>query len=430
MFTSVIGTLTSLLPKYFIFGAYVPVLIFGFINFTLTFFYAAWFRNAIGYALKTWPGLTVAVAFVATVVVAYVVSAINDFPREFLEGRHLWPRGLAKGLRARQRRRRKKLVRKYRYARDARFVLARRVAEWQQSLRLAGIRGSNAHRGRVAFDPRNDPAAQAIKALPFIIKPRHLEETTSRIETAVAAMKCALWNNDRTVDASLDSARVWLEQYVDTALNVASQAEFKTATKLYWSFGAGPVKPTRMGNVAAAIQSYAVGRYKIDLTIFLSRLQAVLIRSGDKGYPIVLDAKAQLDFLVACCCFSGLTAVIWLIAFAAEGTDWISYIGLAIVGPLVTRALYYLTAESYLSYAECLRACLDINRFSLLRATDIELPGSLREERALWSTLSRLTFSGGGEIELSYRHGLASAAAAAPASDTSSSAATPRRDGG
>lgn len=32
MFTSVIGSLTSLLPKYFIFGSYVPVLIFSFVK--------------------------------------------------------------------------------------------------------------------------------------------------------------------------------------------------------------------------------------------------------------------------------------------------------------------------------------------------------------------------------------------------------------
>src|ERR1700761_8672465 len=89
MFSNIIGTLTSLLPKNFIFSAYVPTLIFGFINLALLYVNVAAFRAWAQPQLVTPLSLTTAVLFVASVVFAYVLTTINDFLREVLEGKFI-----------------------------------------------------------------------------------------------------------------------------------------------------------------------------------------------------------------------------------------------------------------------------------------------------------------------------------------------------
>jgi len=136
MFTSVIGTLTSLLPKYFIFGSYVPVLIFSFVNLAMVYLFSAWTRFEIEFWFGKSPTLSIAVAFVFTVVVAYVVSAINDFLREFLEGRYLPFKAV---FRFGQKRRRDELGERYAKARRQRFELAQLAHHWAQQLRDAAV---------------------------------------------------------------------------------------------------------------------------------------------------------------------------------------------------------------------------------------------------------------------------------------------------
>jgi hypothetical protein len=159
-----------------------------------------------------------------------------------------------------------------------------------------------------------------------------------------------------------------------------------------------------MGNIAAAIHAYSIGRYKMELTVFFSRLQTVLVKMEDKGYPLVLDAKAQLDFLVACCWFSGITTAVWGILLLGFGGSPPAFLIVASTGFLLTVGFYLSASANYLAYGEVVRAVIDVNRFKLLTELDIRLPDSLREERNLWSTMSGLAFSGGDSIELSYEH--------------------------
>jgi hypothetical protein len=140
----------------------------------------------------------------------------------------------------------------------------------------------------------------------------------------------------------------------------------------------------------------------MDLSIFFTRLQTHLVKVEDKAYPIVLDAKTQLDFLVVCCWFSGASTLLWYLALIAQGGSLETYFAVAILGPLSTVSFYYLAAENYISYAEVVRACVDINRFSLLHALAIPTPKSNREERRVWSALSRATLSHQEGLEMSY----------------------------
>jgi hypothetical protein len=405
MFTGVIGALTSLLPKYFIFGSYVPVLIFSFINAGLTYLLSAWGRHAVDFTLATNTPLTITIAFVATVVLAYVLSSIDDFLREFLEGYYerFLPAFFTGAFRENERRRRDELEVKYRTARRQRFMLERNITAWQEQLRQAAIDGATNHPTSTGYDPENDCAATTLRTLRERRRKSEAIDFGS-VKAAVDAMDAALRTFNSAASVALASDHRDLLVVIDAILSIATETEYENSAMLAAFFGTGSLKTTRMGNIAAAMQSYAVGRYGMDLTIFFTRLQAVLVKSDDKGLPIVLDAKAQLDFLVACCWFSGATTFVWFLILVAQGGSSATYFVVAGAGPVLTVAFYYLACENYIKYAEAVKACVDINRFGLLRAIDVPLPVSARVERRIWSALSRATLSRQEGDEMSYEH--------------------------
>ena len=410
MFTSVIGALTSLLPKYFIFGSYVPVLIFSFVNLGMVYVFSAWSRSGIEFWLGKSASLTLAVAFVATVAVAYVLAAINDSLREFLEGKHIWPPGLERAMCDEQRRYRGKLEARYATARRQRHLLTgtieRRERELRDALpRAAGAPLPSAGKSDSLVELRALVAAGALgKNLRTALPGAAFKKLLLVIETAFTAVIATIGAHHAPLPDDVEADRSDLLLLVGAIHNSLSQAEHETGTELFMRFGNDPVLPTRMGNIAAAIHAYSIGRYKMELTVFFSRLQTILVRKADKGYPVVLDAKAQLDFLVACCWLSALTAAIWTTGLSIWGGSPGAYIAVACVGLAVTSAFYLGAAQNYLSYAEVVRASIDVNRFTLLRELDVRLPNSLREERMLWATMNQLAFSGGDSVEFSYEH--------------------------
>lgn len=421
MFTSVLGALTSALPKYFIWGAYVPVLIFSFLNTGLVYLLSS---SARGWLQKQLAGssspLTIATAFVFTVAVAYLVSAVNDFLRELLEGRYLlWP--LWPLFSALEQQRRYGMQTDYLSAVQRRYELRLRMPTWQRWLLDAandGVRqypqvpprledglGPDAvHRTSPAterYDPEQSHAARELGRLRRAVgNPTAIE--MRQIDDAVRAMARALATHNKLVDTALARDHKELLLILDTIDNTATAREFDATLALNMAFSGDMPAATRMGNVADAMHGYTMKRYGIDLNVLMSRLQTVLQSSG-KGYEILLDAKTQLDFLIACCCFSGLTTAVWAIVLLTLGGSPSVYTSIAVLGPLVTVLFYRVAVESYLAYSVSVRACVDVNRFALLRALELPLPITLNAELRLWRTLSESAVSG-ATAELSYEH--------------------------
>jgi hypothetical protein len=431
MFTSVIGTLTSLLPRTFIFGSYVPVLIFSFVNLVAVYLFSAWSRSGIEFWLAKSPALAIGVAFVGTVAIAYVASAINDFMREFLEGRHVGLAFVARALCDEQKERRIDLGNRYATARRRRFRLSDVIERCERKVREASAQsGKPGHLGRAW------PGDELLEQLRAIVREgafskiraqevdddKQRRKETQRTDSSTIGADPAFDEMLHTIrfvarrmareiavrrkplPAKIESDRRDLLLLMGAIRDSANQAEFEAGAELFTRFGNDPPKPTRMGNVAAAIQAYTIGRYKMEMTVFFSRLQTVLVKNDDKAYGLVLDAKAQLDFLVACCWFSGVTTLVWSFLLASFGNEYGPFLGVAVVGTAATVALYFLACQNYLSYGEVVRACIDVNRFALLNQLAIRQPSSLREERMLWSTMSHLAFSGSDSFELSYEH--------------------------
>ncbi len=396
MFTNVLGTLTSLLPKNFIFGSYVPVLIFGFVNAALLYAHDAGFRSWAHGEIEHPLSLTLAVAFVASIVAAYVLSTINDFLRELLEGKFL-PPYIAKNLRYSEWQRLDALNLSYIKKRDQGRALREELPKWNERLDNAA---NAAPLGVTGYDRKTSDVTAALAEL----RAHRDNLKVKHVETAVASMETALRTWDVDQDHALDDDRSALGSLIGDAINMLAGRELQLFTERQVSFGLRAPEPTRMGNVAGALQSYANDLYQLDLDTFWSRLQAV-IQDGDKtGYDALVAAKTQLDFLVACCWLDLGTTAVWFFSLAAWGSSLLVFALVALIGPTLFVAFYRLAVTNYLSYGELVRAIVDLNRFALLKRLHIALPIGIRDERRVWSALRRVASFGEDDVELSYEH--------------------------
>lgn len=402
MLQALLERVSSLFSRYFLIGSFGPVLIFAVINVLLLCWTAGWFRQ-LAHSGFTEAGLATGAASIAMILIAYLLSAIGTFLRELLEGRHV---SLPKSLfLTRQRNNRDVLVAGYRGAWAERRQISGKRSAWQDALSQALDDGTRQHPRTMTYDGTTGPAAAAIEALRTAYK---VGESISfqQIDAAVNAalpdwrlndINHATPNGDQPLRKDHDE----ILRIIDAAEDDWSKREIEFFNEKGFRFGMGEVSPTAMGNVADSMQSYAYSRYQMNLDTFWSRLQPALQKSTDY-YATLLDAKTQLDFLVACCWLAGLTTAAWLGLLVWKGHTVWPFLVVAIAGPLSTRGLYLLAVKSYLVFADLVRTGVDLHRFALLASLNIAPPNGIRQERTLWSALERWT-SYGQDLDLSYK---------------------------
>ncbi len=396
MFSSILGNLTTLLPKNFIFASFVPVLIFGFVNGSMLFWSPA-FREFAGPSFAGISVWAVSVLFVVAIVAAYVLSSLQDVMRLALEGAYV-PEALAAGMRAREAARKQVLADDRNTARFDSIAIGR-ADKLIDDLTNARLAHGPRRPGYAASCGATRKQIADLAASAAAWRPVHARELRDAVNAAVSALQ--LYDRDAAVDADYRA----LSDVVTYARQETPAREIATYRRLEMTFGDGLPAPTRIGNIAATLTSYTVRRYNIDMETFWSRFQPVLQQKDALAYTAVLDAKTQLDFLIACWWLTVFTTAVWAPIFWFAGDSWVAAIVTVPIGTAVGLVLHRLATTAYCSYAEFVRACIDLNRFALLRALHVPLPNGLRQERALWSTMRRISEFGSSVVEVSYQHG-------------------------
>ena len=159
------------------------------------------------------------------------------------------------------------------------------------------------------------------------------------------------------------------------------------------NFGEQDIAPTKMGNVANTIQGYVLRRYHCNFEIVWSNLQRI-IPKDDKANAALQEAKAQLDFLIACCWLTLLSALFWSIAFAIVDPSRPGFLIAALGGPVAAYMWYRAAAEQYRSFADVAMTSFDIFRFDLLTNMRLKQPIDVEDERRIWEHLDKLTTYG------------------------------------
>lgn len=411
MLSNLLDKLGTLLSKYFVIGSFIPVLIFAFLNGALLYWNVSWFRGwAESQLFDLKAGFVMGAMLIGLAVTAYVLSSVNIFLREVLEGKHcrpLLPKTLFENS---QRKKRNDLIDERRQAHEEAAAIRGSRAKWQQTLSNASAEGAYKHTGVMTYDGKTGPAVEALN------KVRNLDEQSKAIphvalENTVELLAEVLKTNDKrvkygrgqSVKLTLEEDQRALLRLIDHAEDIWAAREVQAFNEKEFQFGTGEIAPTAMGNIAQSMQSYTYSRYYLNLETFWSRLQLVL-QSNKDFYANLLDAKTQLDFLVACCWLSGLTTVLWIMLLLWGGLSIWPFLVVSIGGPLLSRFFYFLAVKNYLVFADIVRTGVDLYRFGLLQSLHVGLPHSIREERTTWQVLEKLSSYGQEEYELSYQH--------------------------
>lgn len=395
MLSTLLQNLQSLLSKSFVIGSFFPALTFWFLNGLMLFWLFEPFRaevlDSFGSGNTTRSAFLVGAALVGIALFAYALSAMSGTLRSLLEGK--WWDWLSAAFVPAEAHRLYRIEQALNNVIALRGGLDSRAEDWKKCLRDARIEGSQNHPGVNVYTGTTEPAAVQIRELHEL----HLNHTllqAAQLEAAVAVLEQVLRQNDAgaRVDGkyALDDAQqqhVWL---IDRAVDRARDEHFRLANKHVFNFGTLRLAPTMMGNIADTAQSYAANRYRFNLEVFWSRLQKTL-QKDEKFYPVVQDAKTQLDFLIACAWLTALWTAVWTVVLGSVSYHHRVFLAVALGGPVLAYVWYRVAVEHYRAFADVLRTAVDLFRFDLLKELRLAVPADVVDEWALWESLTALT---------------------------------------
>ena len=396
MLTTLVTQLQTLISTRFLVASFFPSLAFWFGHAAMLYLYnppfQALVRNHIGDAGLT--TLLIVAALIGVAITAYAFSAVLPTIQSILEGN--WPQSLISLFAPSEVRSFERIERAlqenlrlragFRTLPDGRT----QVKAWQEELRDARREGEALGTNNYTM---NDPGAQAVAGLANRRRSARAIPA-SEITNAVNLLLRDLRANNANVrgpdnELTLENTRQLLWNLIDYADRYVANQYRSIIMKRYFSFGAAPLAPTRMGNVAKTVQTYAIERYNLNFELFWSRMQLPAQRDKDFG-PVLQAAKTQLDFLISSSVLTFLWAIIWAVWLLVSSGPPLLFLVIALLGPLVAYAWYWVAVAHYRTFADVLRSSIDLFRFDLLAALHYPRPDSVQEEYDLWQTIDAL----------------------------------------
>jgi hypothetical protein len=149
-------------------------------------------------------------------------------------------------------------------------------------------------------------------------------------------------------------------------------------------------------------REYGLRRYGLDIELYWLRRQK-LARADERYFPLLEDAKTQLDFSVTIIALLTVLTVAWVplsLAFAATPR---LFLLLAVTGPLSIWLFSHVVNQNYRAFAEAVRSAVDLYRFDLLVALHLPLPPDSAAEKKVWTDLMQRTV-GETQAVLAYLH--------------------------
>lgn len=151
------------------------------------------------------------------------------------------------------------------------------------------------------------------------------------------------------------------------------------------------IRATRLGNVVEAYKAYAYKRYRIEGDVFWPHLQHVV---PDEFRVRLDDTRIMLDFALTMATLSVAYAMLAIFVgpwLTASMPFWITVFG---VGLLLAYLFYRLAVFLAEQFGDLVRAAYDLFRLRLLEKFGRTWPQTLEQEREKWSQLSRLVVYG------------------------------------
>jgi hypothetical protein len=145
------------------------------------------------------------------------------------------------------------------------------------------------------------------------------------------------------------------------------------------------LQPTLIGNILARAAEHPRLSYAMEGLLWWPRLSPLLpsyFQDMLGGTQAPLMALLNLSVV-----FSGL-GVLSLIVLGIVGGQWLLAVALLIGSAIVSRLCYHAAVSQSVTFANMLQVAFDLYRFEVLKQMNLEVPGDLEAERALWRRLS------------------------------------------
>lgn len=345
-------------------------------------------------------------------VLGMVLASLNPGLRHLLEGRYLPP-----ALQDRKRRwfyaellrkqaERLKINKELFRLRKAR----KKESGWVEALMSARLKGNK-------LPPLETPRNPALQEMYEGLKAKQLHWASvsfQELQALFTPLEAELQSRPADKIAELDKMQVGFVELLDYACGKAEieHSRIDAAIRLRYPRQVGGLQCTELANLIEVHREYGLDRFGLDSELFWMRMLK-LARADQDFYPLLEDAKTQLDFAVVVTVLLGLTVLIWLplsLLFAPSVWPYVLITGICL--PAVP-IFYRIVLQAYITYAEIVRAALDLYRFDVLKALHIPFPKDLAAEQETWRKLARL--AAGSGVELIYQHGDAEAPEEEPA---------------
>lgn len=386
MLGTLLDKLESLFSKNFVVAS-IPLLVFLFMHGLMAYraFYNVqqWVNRYFLLDTAHVAVLSVALLLVV-VVVSYVLSTLGEPLREILEGKHLFPQWLSNALGQRYRNRLRDIEKKLEEAKHNRRTLRNGYIGWRDQMGIAYQIGHGLHDCNYV---RSDTLTRLLDR-----RLSNQNVNPGEIQAEVDSMTNALKNNSPELNTpaseELDLDHSALLSLILYAADNWEAQVVKYFNEVQLQFAGKNIAPTKMGNISNVAPYYAASRYGINLDIFWTRLQKVL-QSDTNFYPLIQQAKRQLDFLVSLFWQTLVFTLLWVVLLPWLTDAKLLFVLIAIAGPVLTWIWYKIAVQNYLALSDLLRAAIDLYRLDLLRTLHLPLPANAEQERALWQVLEQ-----------------------------------------
>jgi len=416
MFGTVLDKIGGLLSRSFVLANFFP-----FVIFTAASVAVAWIglpdaRSTLTAILELDAGkqaLVFAAVLITIAVVAYVVSPLTVVVRRILEGDLFVPGWLRTLMEAEQ----KEIADRLKNQRDqanakddeASDIYKQRLRDLMEARRAGDRLNALGPQALVQIGTAEQLLEQAQRRL------AHDDDTAIEdLQRSIEATLTALRNNstvlpdtafreERGLAHRLGACQAQATSLLRQLADDARQALIGSQDALRGRFARKGIWPTRIANIRAAAESYGLDAYGIEFDFLWPRLK-LAVQKDEKISTLIEIAKTQVDFSLLMVLLCGLFTAGWIIALVWLGGSPLVVIVLGVSGQWMIFFFLRVVEESVKQLGELLSAAVDFYRFKLMREMDIDLPGSLAAERALWQRLQQSSTTALGTIDIAYRH--------------------------
>lgn len=400
MLSSLLSSLTSLrdfFSRAFFIAAFIPALLFVFINGTV-FYVWSWpvhdwmesnlLKPRVGNQIIIFSGL-----FFFVWINAYLVSSLTPLWTRTLEGSNWWTWLRAEGEMFHVKRFSELNARIETAVKDYANIEKDRPS-WGAQL-VTAITGPNPIPGTALPNPATSDQVKKLQAKQSKNQVITYDEIRALLEAQISEVS---FSGNTKEMASLAGP---IELLISYAVRRSVNQHLLALNERNMDFPEqADIAPTRFGNIGQTAQTYAVRAYACNLTHFWNTLRRVA-QKDDATAKTLENTKSQLDFLVAGYWLSLTLAAEWAVIFSWYG-NWAAALASALAGPLICWLWWYNAAvEQYRALQDVIISCLTSFRFQIFSELRIGLPTDIEEERDLWRNIDQ-AFSSGDPATLHY----------------------------